>query len=145
MSKEKEATENTGEIIQDTTQISAMIDKILANPEIIGAVASALGPTVKNESKETGNGTKDGDAVQSSAPVAPDPSAMLDKLPELVSVIAPMLSGAKKETGGGHTHSRDRRTCLLIALKPYLCRERCETIDYMVKLGKLSEIFRNLI
>ncbi len=133
----------------DGLQLSAMIDKILANPELIGMVASALGPVPKGESAKSEadadkEQTAEGDSVSAGAVSSDTASDAAEKLPELVAAIAPMLSSL----GGGHSsHSTpkgDRRTCLLVALKPYLCRERCEAIDYMIKLGRLSEIFRTL-
>ena len=139
-------------------QLSAMIDKILANPQLISMVASALGPiprsggtdsSSRTASSDRSEGTAeqtDGDvSVSATASGAAGGADAADKLPELVAALAPVLSSLK---GGGSGHSStpkgDRRTCLLVALKPYLCRERCEAIDYMIKLGRLSEIFRTL-
>ncbi|MBQ7383483.1 MAG: hypothetical protein IJV72_01680 [Clostridia bacterium] len=133
-------------------QISAMIDKIMANPELISMVASALGGN-HSESKDGENvssevaeaGSESVETVGADVPsVANMPS--MDKLPELVAAIAPMLSssGGKSVSAGKVGAPRDKRACLLVALKPYLSRERCEAVDYMIRLGALSEIFRGL-
>ena len=122
---------------QSSPQISEAIDKILANPELIGAVASALGGLKHGAENNAANGEKEeSDAVSASAGV---PTA------ELISSLAPMISAMQKtQSVSKGDLSGDRRACLLMALKPYLCRERCEAIDYMVRLGKLSELFRTL-
>lgn len=127
-------------------QISAMIDKILANPELISMVASALSSPQSAASTEAAQeSAPPAHSAQASADIqASAVSSAADKLPELMTALMPALAsmkgGAPKAAHGGG----DRRSCLLVALKPYLCRERCEAIDYMVKLGKLSEIFRNM-
>ena len=122
-------------------------------------VASALGPIPRSGGADSPSQTAPSDGSESAAGQADDKDVsasadasgavgsadVADKLPELVAALAPVLSSLK---GGGSGHSStpkgDRRTCLLVALKPYLCRERCEAIDYMIKLGRLSEIFRTL-
>lgn len=122
---------------QSSPQISEAIDKILANPELIGAVASALGGLKPKAEEDVSDGEKEKtEAVSASAAV---PTA------DILSSLAPMISAMQKSQSVSKGDlSGDRRACLLIALKPYLCRERCEAIDYMVRLGKLSELFKTL-
>ena len=101
------------------TQILEMADKLLANPEIIASVASALGLKHPLEGKkeeappppETQEVATSGGGAQILPPK--------DKLPELISTIAPLLGGLTSQK----SHSDDRRACLLRALKPYLCEE----------------------
>lgn len=132
----------------DSIQLSAMIDKILANPELISMVASALGPIPKADSViKEGESTAQTDKSEEDTAAAVETGARVDaadKLPELVAAIAPALSSLGIGNSAHASPKGDRRTCLLVALKPYLCRERCEAIDYMIKLGRLSEIFRTL-
>ncbi len=131
-------------------QISSMIDKIMANPELISMVASALGGSSgKSESaekeKEQAEAAEGGNETAVSASESAGLPSM-EKLPELVAAIAPMLSsaGGKSPSLGKLSAPKDKRACLLAALKPYLSRERCEAIDYMIRLGALSEVFRGL-
>ena len=133
-----------------TPNISSMIDGILANPELIANVASALGPMLKQQSTtETSVSDaekNDGNDRSAAAPVS-SISEISDKLPAFASALGPLLASVQKGDGISRqqsSHGSDRRSCLLIALKPYLCRERCEAIDYMIKLGKLSELFQAL-
>ena len=118
------------------SDISATIDKLLANPELINMVASAIGKSPINvaESKNE-SGSVSGQkelAVSKASQSAPD----------VISTIAPVLA-ALKGTGAESVKS-DRRACLLGALKPYLCKERCDAIDYMIKLGRISELLKNM-
>ncbi len=122
----------------ESSQISEMIDKLLAEPELINMVASAIGKAPINKAGE-GNDSEGGDSVAASA--APMSS---EALTGLVSSLAPALSALGKPASRAAAKKSDRRDCLLVALKPYLCRERCEAIDYMIKLGRISELMRNI-
>lgn len=143
--KERDSTAAVG----DGIQLSAMIDKILANPELIGMVASALGPipkgnSAKSETAPVSEQSDESESVTADANATENAVDAAEKLPELVAAIAPVLSSLKGGSSSHLTPKGDRRSCLLLALKPYLCHERCEAIDYMIKLGRLSEIFRAL-
>ena len=46
--------------------------------------------------------------------------------------------------GANKLHGSDSRTALLCAIKPYLGSERQTAIDYIIKLGRLSEILKTL-
>lgn len=147
MSEENENIKQNDADGSGAPQISAMIDKILANPELISMVASALSsptsaPASAQETQESAPSDED-TSENTDASVSAAPSAA-DKLPDLMTALMPALASMKGAGAPKAGHGGDRRSCLLVALKPYLCRERCEAIDYMVKLGKISEIFRNM-
>ncbi len=114
-------------------QFAEMLDKVLANPEIISAVASALSSGSKEEKVAEVKATV---APKNETPPAPE-AALAEKLPELMSVLKPMLSGSGKSSPVS-----DRRACLLNAMKPYLNDKRCEAIDYMVKFSQLAELIK---
>lgn len=63
---------------------------------------------------------------------------LMAKLPELLSVMKPLLGGAK-DTG-----QTDKKLALLCALKPYLSPKRCETIDYITKVSKLGDTLKHI-
>ena len=126
--------------IAPPTQISAAIDKILANPELISMVASALGGA-SSEKKDTASvinaasdNTETLDAKQQTS----------EKSEDIISTLAPILSSLQGKSLLSRSPANDKRACLLNALKPYLCRERCEAIDYMIKLGRISELLKNI-
>jgi hypothetical protein len=122
----REQSENS--VAMGMPDVSATIDKLLANPELINMVASAIGKSspVTDE--------KEQNAVLVSSKTG--------SVPDVISSIAPVLSALKG--ADGHNSRSDHRSCLLAALKPYLCKERCEAIDYMIKLGKISELLKNM-
>ncbi len=78
-------------------------------------------------------------AVEASAQPALPPELMA-KLPELVSTLAPVLHGGQSPKKPTH----DKRTALLLALRPYLSENRCEAIDYITRIGKLGDVIKNL-
>jgi hypothetical protein len=126
--KDEIRNELVTEAPQGKSDISAAIDKLLANPELINMVASAIGKSAPvTDEKE-----------QNAVPV----SSKTGSVPDVISSIAPVLSALKG--ADGHNSRSDHRSCLLAALKPYLCKERCEAIDYMIKLGKISELLKNM-
>ena len=63
---------------------------------------------------------------------------LMAKLPELLSVMKPLLGGARES---GQT---DKKLALLCALKPYLSPKRCETIDYITKISKLGDTLKHI-
>lgn len=67
----------------------------------------------------------------------PDTAALMTKLPDLVAAVAPMMKQEEKKP------SIDKRTALLLALRPYLSPSRCEAIDYFTKIEKLGKLLTN--
>ena len=110
--------------------ISSMISKIVQNPEFVGMV---------NELRGDG---KDAASTQ---------KEMLDKLPDVMSMVSPMLGGSGGEserkpeqqptavTKSGK-YDKVRATRLMQALKPYLSHERAEIIDRCVSVMQITDI-----
>lgn len=130
------------------SDFSAMLDKVLSNPEILTTVASALSATSQTEkiTQEVDAPTqtaKTEDAAQTSAG-AVDVDVMMQKLPQMMKLLSPMLSATTSKNQGSSPHTQDKRTCLLCAIKPYLSPARCEAIDYIIKFSQLSEILKTI-
>lgn len=132
--------------------ISDAIDRLLANPELISMVASAIGmgapstkaSTQKEESEPSRaeeNEQKSADeATEASAPAAA-PSA---SLPDAITALAPLLGnlyGDGKKFSSPHD---DNRACLLRALKPYVSHGRAEAIDTILQLARISELLKKI-
>ena len=66
------------------------------------------------------------------------PPELMGKLPMLMSALGPMMTG-KSDMGG-----KDDKTALLLALKPYMSPQRCDAIDKLITLTRLSAIMRQL-
>ena len=118
----------------DNGDISSIISKIIENPEFAGMVNELRGQNV--------------DSAQTS-------KEMLDKLPEVMKMVSPMLGGQsdgeKKSNGGqqsapvpvkknGGKYDKVRATKLMQALKPYLSHERGEIIDKCVSVMQIGDI-----
>ncbi len=124
---------------------SAMLDKVLSNPEILTTVASALSGMSESEAtpKEVPPPPSKSEEAAQAASASVDVDAMMQKLPQMMALLGPMLSGSSTKSGGVAQPS-DKRACLLSAIKPYLSPARCEAIDYIIKFSKLSEILKTL-
>lgn len=129
--------------------LSDAINKLMANPEIISTVASALGNMqAKGEQEppiQTSEPNEPQPAVQSSgdthsASAPPDIGALMANL-------APIMSGLGGTKGQQKVHERretDRREALLCALKPYVSEGRREAIDYIIRISQISDILKNI-
>ena len=69
-------------------------------------------------------------------------SALMDS----IGTAAPLLSGVPGKGKGDDGKGGDcgRREALLIALKPYLSPERCELVEYLIRVGRIGAILRAL-
>ena len=117
----------------DDARLSGAISKILEHPELIGMIGSVLAspPSVKEEPSE--------------APTQANASEVAAGGGDILKGLAPMLSklqnASKSISHGDGDHARE---CLLVALKPYLSKERCEAIDQMLRISRISEILKNM-
>lgn len=115
----------------DDSRISGAISRILEHPELIGMIGSVLAtpPSAKEEASEQ--------------PTQANVSNVAAGGGDMLRGLAPMLrelQGASKSL----PHGDARRESLLIALKPYLSKERCEAIDQMLRISRISEILKNM-
>ena len=118
----------------DDARISGAISKLLEHPELIGMIGSVLAspPTVNEAPSEEPTQAAEG------AIAAGGGGDMLTRLAPMLS----KLQGASKSISRGDgDHDRE---CLLIALKPYLSKERREAIDQMLRISRISEILKNM-
>ena len=118
----------------DDARISGAISKILEHPELIGMIGSML-----TSSKPTEEIPKDAPKEEATAAEVSQPAA---SGADMLASLAPMLS--RLQGSSGISHKDDKRECLLCALKPYLSKERCEAIDQMLKISRISDVFKNM-
>lgn len=129
----------------DTNDISAMIAKIMQNPEFSEIVSGLRG---------------DGDSEQKNSGGVPD--EVLGKIPDIVKMLsadagsaAPALpEAAVKEADDIKNLSslsdklknfdKARAAKLMLALKPYLSHERGEIIDKCMSVMNISDIFETV-
>ena len=120
--------------------ISDAIERLLAHPDLLSSVASAIG---------LGKPADPAQSVQEEAP--PTDKSMLVSasqapsadLAGTVAAIAPLLS-AFSGKGDLGSKANDPRSCLLRALKPYVSQNRAQAIDTILQLSVVSEAFKKL-
>ena len=123
-----EATNNS------SPDFSTILSEILSNQELMSKINEVTGSSPQNANSAT---VPDGSANIDSLLANPD---IMSKLPEVISAIKPVISG-EKSTGN---KTFDKRMGLLVAMKPYLSPKRCEAIDYIARMSKLSETLKGL-
>ncbi len=77
--------------------------------------------------------------------------ALLEKLPQILSMLSPMLSSptsaqpsAPAHSTGVTSHHATDRDHLLLALKPFLSRERQEAVDAILRIARLGVLLKQL-
>ncbi|MBQ9086353.1 MAG: hypothetical protein IJY47_04110 [Clostridia bacterium] len=111
--------------------LSDAIDKIMAHPELISMVASAIGAPDRPR-EEPSAATED--------PSPPPPTEPTDSL----AALSPMLSKLSQAKHTAPRREKDARSDLLCALKPYLSPGRQEAIDYMIRISQISDLLKHL-
>ena len=138
MSEASESGDKASGVISSQSIANALA-MLKEDPSIITSIASAFSSSVTSGSSEAE--TAGAEESRAGEPIARSTMPDLEKLPEMISVIAPMLSGKNHLShlsGGGEDH----RTALLCALKPYLSKGRQEMIDSIIKISKISEAIK---
>ena len=72
-----------------------------------------------------------------------DFSALMQNL----SAAAPLLGGLLRPSPGSDNTGTDRcaqREALLCALKPYLSKDRCAAIDYLIRIARVGDAIKAL-
>ena len=125
--------------------LSDTLASVLGNPQIMEKISVILGSpkedasTSQDAPTSTATDIGIGDALSN--------PELLAKLPEVISVLRPMIGGNEKKEGSPKKESPsadDKRLALLCALKPYLSPGRCEAIDYFARISKLSHMIKNI-
>ena len=73
---------------------------------------------------------------------------MMQKLPQMMSALAPLVGGAGKEksSGGSAKEGREgeKRKRLLAALRPYLSDGRRDAVDQILKVTEMTDLLGTL-
>lgn len=124
--------------------LSDAISAVMADPSIIQSALEAL--------KKSGIG-----GAQSEPPPAPKTEAVSEgqesttvsashtgDASELIRTLSPMLSMLSSPPTQSQSESKgaDRRSALLVALRPYLSESRREAIDYIIKISQVSDLIK---
>ena len=126
---------------------------LFSNPESM----QALGALIEKLSGETNRGTVSQTIPDSKASadgiteLLSNPELM-KKLPEIIAAVKPIMgnlaaapTSEQKREDNAPSNSRDRsRDQLLLSLKPFLSKNRCDAIDTMLRIATLSHVFQQL-
>lgn len=135
MSEKKDVSQMSAEQLQDAVQ------SILANPAFAKLASDLSGGEKKEESSAP---QKESASAQSMPQIPPE---MLARLPQMMSAMAPLLSGMQGKDGeksdggkGGEAGDAERRKRLLAALRPYLSSQRKDAIDSILKVTEMTDL-----
>ncbi len=142
---------------------SAIIDMLMKNPELIKMFASVLtkdSTSKETESNETDKANYDtNDTKEASTPVKEKDNPLGDlssQLPLMMSLLRPMMQGNDKGDSQSASSNPiaglvpmsskipDKKTALLLSLKPFLSQEKGEIINYIVTFEKMTEMFKDM-
>ena len=126
-------TEKSTPSAEGMPSLSDAIDRIMANPELISMVASALGKPPPAAATTPSPPPEEPPTEEHAAP-ASAPSA------DALAAIAPLLSSLK----GGAPSLDDDRSRLLCALKPYVNPHRRDAIDTLLRFSKITDLLKHL-
>ena len=142
---------------QKEMQSASPSNQPLINPDLLRTLGALLGSSSPNgaaKAQATENNAESNNvATPTSAPVGSDGLSallsnpeMMEKLPQLISVIKPMMGTIPPpQTAQPKVSSPDaQRDQLLLSLKPFLSKKRCEAIDNMLRIGKLGSVLQGL-
>ena len=124
--------------------LSDTLASILSNPELMSKISGILDSGSQDDNavpkeSEPPTGNSIGNALS-------DP-ALMAKLPEVISVLRPMLENGEKKgepPKSGGSSAGNKRMALLYALKPYLSPRRCEAIEYFARISKMGDMIKNI-
>lgn len=122
---------------------SAALDGILSNPEMMSMISSMAQKLKDGSGTSAPEADAPEEAGQAEEPISAEtvPTGAMPSMGDIggaMSALAPLLSGGLF----GGSAPDDKRTCLLRALKPYLSKNRCEAIDHIITLSRLSGMFK---
>ena len=115
---------------------SGVLSGILSNPEMLSMIGS-MAQKLKSDMPPSADG-EPSDTPKYAPTEHKEAAAQV--LPDVVQALAPLLSQEKSK----HSQKDEDRACLLRALKPYLNRDRCMVIDYIIKFSSISDVLKNL-
>ncbi|NCB64149.1 MAG: hypothetical protein EOM52_11210 [Clostridia bacterium] len=135
-------------------EFSEKLNAVLSNPDAMGQIMSIA----RSLTGDGGGGTEPTQDSESLAPAVqqasppPDLSGLLSMLGgltgngggggDLLSNLDPRILQAGMRILSEYGHEDDRKTALLMALKPFLKEERAAKMDRAVQIAKLSRIVK---
>ena len=115
--------------IQNTPDISSVLNGLLSNPSALSSLMSLLGSVTNNQSKNPSAQSEDAPVFShTDTPVSHTPEAPSFNLPSAEALGRLLPQKAPVCTN----ESRER--ALLLALRPFLSKNKCDTLDIFIRL-----------
>ncbi|MBQ9806519.1 MAG: hypothetical protein IJW49_08460 [Clostridia bacterium] len=132
------------------------LEGLLSNPELLRTLGTVIGNL---SGGKNGNNQALAESVPAAASVSADGLSsllsnpeMMEKLPEIIATLKPIMGNIsappaaeskKEETAPSNDRDRSRDQ-LLLSLKPFLSKNRCDAIDTMLRIATLGHVFQQL-
>ena len=111
-------------------ELQGAVESILASPAFSQILGQLQGKSAEEEQKKP--------AVPAITP------EMMQKLPQMMSALAPLVGGGGKESSSGSTGKGpgdgEKRKRLLAALRPYLSDSRRGAVDQILKVTEMTDL-----
>lgn len=123
--------------------LESVISKLMSDPGLMATVNAAVAGMKSGDGSTSAEGKEQSEAEEKKTPHAGGDQPDLRTL----SMLSSMLGGAGGEHRArrpGNDEERRRRCALLSALKPYLNKHRCETIDCMLGIERLGDALKTV-
>ncbi len=130
-------------------QIGAMVNAMLSTPsKAVESTPSVEGKESSAALPQTPDPPPQADGMDGLASLLSNP-ALLQSLPQILSVVKPMMENSSRSKSEPHqkAHTPSPEECrnnLLIALKPFLSKERRHAVDSIIGISRLSTVFQQL-
>ena len=121
---------------------------LLSDPAILSGVTGALkklgivGDSESSEETDKQTGEESDAPIPALADVAPSPLSaitadpeIIKKLPEVISLVSKLSAPQKKD---------DKRSRLLLALRPYLSDRRRAAIDRLITMNAIGDVLKSI-
>lgn len=117
----------------DGANINGLLSGLLQNPQMLNGIFSLVS-NMKNTMPPQQDEEKTEDTSEEKLEEQAAPAGLFGDL----------FSGSRNNMQSGCTGTTERRKNLLIALKPFMCRERCEKIDFILNVLTLLDMAQEL-
>lgn len=132
--------EEKDKLINESDAFSSALSGILSNPEMMSMISSLADKLKSSPVSTSSEQSEISDSSEKQiTPTEQKSSPAMSDLSGAMEALAPLLSGSALK---GST-SDNNRACLLRALKPYLSKSRCDAIDQIITVSKLSYLFKS--
>lgn len=114
-------------------ELQGAVESILASPAFSQILGQLQGKSAEEDQKKP--------AVPAITP------EMMQKLPQMMSALAPLVGGkgdGKSEGGKKELNDGEKRKRLLSALRPYLSDNRRDALDQVLKVTEMTDLLGTL-